>query len=319
MRATHCVFMLAALSFAAPARGEDESLPLRLAWQIALERAGFSPGLIDGQLGPKTKLATREFQRARGLPLTGVLDTATSSALQVDATSAITTYTVTPNDQAEVGHVPAQWLEKSRLPRLGYESLAAAVAEKFHCTQGLLARLNNARDLGKLTVGAVLRVPAVGPVPHSAGSNLEINLREKVIRVLGSRGQLVALFHCSIAKDKERLPRGEAQVVVITDDPSYTFDPAMWPEVRGVDKKLLIPPGPRNPVGRCWIGLSLPGYGIHGSPNPELIGKTGSHGCFRLTNWDAQRLGKMIHTGAKVRFVGAEQVASRARGNHRGT
>jgi len=113
----------------------------------------------------------------------------------------------------------------------------------------------------------------------------------------------VGLFHCSIAADKARLPSGQASVIVISENPAYTFDPKMWPEVKDVTQKLTIPPGPRNPVGLCWIGLSLPGYGMHGTPMPEMIGKTGSHGCFRLTNWDALRLAKMVRVGTPVRFT----------------
>ena len=115
-------------------------------------------------------------------------------------------------------------------------------------------------------------------------------------------GRLVAVtFHC------ENLPRGgvfnEGEQAVPLN-PDYTFDPRMWPEVKNVDRKLTIPPGPRNPVGLCWIGLAVPGVGIHGSPAPEMIGKTGSHGCFRLTNWDALRLSTMVRIGTPVRFVG---------------
>jgi lipoprotein-anchoring transpeptidase ErfK/SrfK len=286
------------------------TLRSRLAWQIALERVGFSPGIIDGQIGRKTELATREFQRVRGLPQTGRLDAATAAALQFDVAGALATYVVTPSDFLEVGPVPTNWMEKSKLNKLGYESAAAAVAERFHCTIGLLARLNPGCNLAQLGRGEVLQVPAVAQVDHSGeGARVEINLLEKVVRVMNGERELVALFHCSIAKDKARLPSGEAHVEVIAEDPSYTFDPRMWPEVKGIDRKLLIPPGPRNPVGRCWIGLSLPGYGVHGSPNPELIGKTGSHGCFRLTNWDALRLAKMIRVGTRVTFVGTPQLA----------
>jgi lipoprotein-anchoring transpeptidase ErfK/SrfK len=113
----------------------------------------------------------------------------------------------------------------------------------------------------------------------------------------------VALFHCSIAKSKDKLPSGESKVAVVSKNPDYTFDPKMWPEVKNVDRKLTIPPGPRNPVGLCWIGLGVPGVGIHGSPAPEMIGKTGSHGCFRLTNWDALRLSSMVRIGTSVRFI----------------
>ena len=113
------------------------------------------------------------------------------------------------------------------------------------------------------------------------------------------------MFFCSIAKHKSKLPRRNGRVQVIADNPTYRFDPKMWPEVKEkVPGPLFIPPGPRNPVGRFWIGLSLPGVGMHGTPNPELIGKTGSHGCFRLSNWDAIRLSKMVDIGTPVKFVG---------------
>ncbi|MFH1110563.1 MAG: L,D-transpeptidase family protein [Planctomycetota bacterium] len=303
---------LIAACFASPALAGENAALLRakLAWQIALERVGFSPGVIDGGIGRKTELATREFQRVRGLPITGKLDPATAAALAVDPGGATTSYTVRPDDLAQLGPVPKGWLEKSRLTQLGYENVAAAIAERFHCSTGLLARLNRGRNLGRLQVGDRVVVPAVDE--NSArlrGDHLEIDLSEKVVRVLNRQRQLVALLHCSIAKHRDKLPSGDASVVVIAENPTYTFDPKMWPEVKGVDRKLLIPAGPRNPVGRCWIGLSLPGYGIHGSPNPELIGKTGSHGCFRLSNWDALRLAQMIRVGTKVHFVGRETVA----------
>ncbi len=289
---------------ASASAGEDAGLRAKLAWQIALERVGFSPGVIDGSIGRKTELATREFQRVRGLPVSGKLDAATASALGINANAALTNYTVRADDLGQVGPVPKDWLEKSRLSRLGYEHISAVIAERFHCSTGLLSRLNAGRELGQLQVGDTIVVPAVVEISAAAcGEQVEIDLSEKVVRVLDGQRRLVGLFHCSIAKDRQKLPSGEASVAVITKDPTYTFDPKMWPEVKGVDRKLLIPAGPRNPVGRCWIGLSLPGYGIHGSPNPEMIGKTGSHGCFRLTNWDALRLAEMIRVGIRVRFV----------------
>ena len=238
------------------------------------------------------------------------MDTATAAALGVDTAGVVTNYTVQADDHNQIGVVPKNWLEKSRLSRLGYENLASAIAEKFHCSTGLLARLNLGRDLDRLQAGDSVFVPAVAESPTGLrGTHMEIDLSEKMVRVLDRNRKLIGLFHCSIAKDREKLPSGEASVVVITENPTYTFDPKMWPEVKGIDRKLLIPPGPRNPVGRCWIGLSLPGYGIHGSPNPEMIGKTGSHGCFRLTNWDALRLGGMIRVGTRVRFFGRGTVA----------
>ena len=275
-----------------------------LAWQIALDREGFSPGLLDGNPGAKTALATREFQKSRGLAATGTLDAATAAALLIESTPVLGHYTVTADDFAQIGPVPKDWNEKAKLARLGYESMDWVLSEKFHCTRALLARLNGGRDPSTFKPGETIIAPATALTPTiSAGSSIEINLTEKVIRVLSAEGRVVGMFHCSIAAKESKRPTGAGRVVVISPNPTYKFDPKMWPDVTNVHRVLMIPPGPRNPVGLCWIGLNLPGYGMHGTPNPEMIGKTGSHGCFRLANWDALRLSKMVAAGMPVKFV----------------
>ena len=283
----------------------DDAMKATLAWQIALDRAGFSPGLIDGKAGPKTLLATREYQRSRGLTVTGQADAQTSQALQIDAAKALATYTIRPQDNDEIGPAPKSWMEKSKLPRLAYQSLAALVGEKFHCSQNCLAALNGGKTLSALKAGDTLNVPnAATDGPIAAGKSIVVSFAEKVVRVYGEPNHMVGMFHCSIAADKANLPTARSTTVaVIKPNPEYRFDPKMWPEVKDVDHVLIIPPGPRNPVGLCWMGLALPGYGMHGTPAPDLIGKTGSHGCFRLTNWDAVRMSKMIREGTPVAFV----------------
>lgn len=283
----------------------ESTLRRHVAWQIALDRVGFSPGLIDGRPGPKTELATREFQRIRGLPKTGRLDEKTAELLEVDPEGAFGKYTVSKDDLDEIGPAPSSWLARSKLDRLGHECLADVLAEKFHCTGGLLARLNPGLDINGLKPGGKVIVPVVPePEPLAMAERLEVNLSEKVIRVIDAEDRLVGLFHCSIAAKKAKRPSGQTRVVVVAPNPTYTFDPKAWPEVKeNITQRLIIPPGPRNPVGRCWIGLALPGYGMHGTPNPELIGKTGSHGCFRLANWDAVRLGKIVRPGVVVSFT----------------
>lgn len=296
--------MLAPVAFGqAPA--DEASLRRHVAWQVALDSVGFSPGLIDGRIGPKTILATREFQRVRGLPITGELDTATTAALKVSPDTVFGRYTIEAADLAQIGQVPQSWVAKSKLQRLGHESLEHVLAEKFHCARHLLNTLNPGRSINQLRPGEKVIVPNVTErASWPQATHLEVNLAEKVIRAIGPDRQLIALFHCSIAASKTKLPKQNAEVIKVAENPTYTFDPRMWPEVKEkVPGRLDIPPGPRNPVGVFWIGLSLPGYGIHGTPNPELIGKTGSHGCFRLANWDALRLGRMIRVGIPVRFV----------------
>lgn len=293
------------LAHGAPNISEAEvTLRRELAWQVALDHLGFSPGLIDGRGGTKTILATQEFQRVRGLPITGKLDSATATALQVDPDNVIGRYSITQADLDEIGPLPKTWIERSKLPQLGHEALENVIAEKFHCTTGLLATLNPGKTVNRMRVGDAVVIPVIQDAESfPKAARLDVNLAEKVIRVVGKDDTLIALFHCSIAKDKEKRPSGEAHVVAVAFDPNYTFRPEMWPEVKEkITSPLTIPPGPRNPVGRCWVALSLPGYGMHGTPNPELIGKTGSHGCFRLANWDAIRLGKMVESGTRVRF-----------------
>jgi lipoprotein-anchoring transpeptidase ErfK/SrfK len=308
--------LCASVATAAPEADKPTVNPvseLTLAWQIALERLGFSPGLIDGQFGPKTRLAIAEFQRVRSLSVTGEADDATAKALGLHPghPDAVQTYTVTERDLTEVGPLPDGWVQKSKAKRLPYPTVQEMLAEKFHTKQSTLAALNGltleAWVARTIRAGDSIRTPKLAaPVPPATAKRLEVNLDEKVIRVIGENNRLEALFHCSVAAKEEKLPTGRARVTVITHGPSYLFDPEMWPEVRGIDRKLLIPPGPRSPVGLCWIGLSLPGYGMHGSPTPEMIGKTGSHGCFRLTNWDACRLALMVRVGTPVVFQRTE-------------
>ncbi|GMU23902.1 MAG: hypothetical protein AMXMBFR13_39800 [Phycisphaerae bacterium] len=299
--------LLIVLGLAAPAIAQSREAELRraLAWQIALERVGYSPGVIDGRIGPKTELATREFQRVRGLPKTGQLDAATAEALQADPAKAIGRYTIQPQDLQEIGPCPTSWKAKSELKRLGHEALENVIAERFHCATHLLATLNPRTSINSLKAGETLLVPVVSEEPAvPQAARLEVNLAEKVIRAIDKEGKLVGLFHCSVAANKQKLPTRNTEIVSKTLDPWYTFNPEMWPEVKErITRPLSIPPGPRNPVGRCWIQLGLPGYGMHGTPNPELIGKTGSHGCFRLTNWDALRLNKMVQAGTPVKFT----------------
>jgi len=297
------VLVLVLPSAGAARAAESPKLAETIAWQVALDRALISPGVIDGRWGAKTTRAIREFQALQGLPATGRPDDATRKALGVDPAGATRTYAISAPDLADVGPWPKTWPEKSRATRLGHKSLAALVAERGHCSLALLARLNPGKNLEALNVGDSLTIPAVSDDPPAgAAARLEVNLADKTIRAVDRSGASLAFVHCSIAKHKSKRPSGSCTVKVVSPDPVYVFDPRMWPEVKGVDRKLVIPPGPRNPVGRFWIGLSLPGYGIHGTPEPELIGKTGSHGCFRLANWDAVRLGALVKPGVPVVF-----------------
>jgi len=274
-----------------------------VAVQVALARRGISSGSIDGVPGPQTHAALRIFQRSEGLPVTGDADAATLKRLDPPGT-AYETYTVTAADLTRITTVPRTWLEKSTRTRLDYESVLEMVAELSHSHPRLIRALNPGVDWAQVRAGTVVRIPQVGAVTTKArAAVIRISLAEKTLRVFDARSNLLLHFPCSIARKVEKRPVGELHVAKIAPHPNYRFDPEIFPEseeARKLKRRLMIPPGPNNPVGTAWIGLDRPGYGIHGTPNPEDVGRTESHGCFRLSNWNAELLVKMAWVGLPV-------------------
>ena len=305
-------------TLSAAAKAVPEQTRINIAWQIALEAADFSPGIIDSHFKQKSTMALKEYA-ARYFPGLKPFDPAVYKSLNVDVANAVTTYTLTADDAAMVGQVTEDWNEKAAMARLGYESLCDAITEKFHCTLALLEALNPGVSMARLEPGQTLIVPAIRPFPidnrvtvakRSGAAYVTVDLAEKSIRVFDKDNSEMALFHCSIARDKDKLPSRDTKVQVIAaPNPNYTFDPKVWPDVHDVSRILTIPPGPRNPVGLAWVGLDLPGYGIHGTPKPELIGKTGSHGCFRLTNWDALKFAGFAREGMPVKIINPDKTS----------
>jgi lipoprotein-anchoring transpeptidase ErfK/SrfK len=264
--------------------------------QTLVDREHFSPGVVDGVWGPKSEAALKAWQQKHALPATGAPDRQTLDALG-SLKRAFRMYAVTEEDHSNLAPVPTTWVGKSQAEHLGYETVEEMLAERFHSSRSFLRFLNPDAPWPNPPPGTRLKVPDVSPAPYPAAAQIEIRLREKVLRVLDAQGQAVALFPCSIGRDRARLPRGELRVVAWADQPKYYFDPAIFPEdpeARTLTQNLVLPPGPNNPVGTAWISLSLPGYGIHGTPHPEDIGKTESHGCFRLANWNAAKLLRMV-------------------------
>jgi lipoprotein-anchoring transpeptidase ErfK/SrfK len=271
------------------------------AYQVALERIHFSCGFVDGDQGMRTQRMLRAFQAGRDLPVTGFLDQATRDAIG-EPGEPFLTYVVTADDLASIMPKPMTWRAKSKVSRLGYNDIWEMLAEKFHCTRGYLKDLN--RGVTNLTAGTEVIGPKVYPAaPIPKAASLRILLSETSLEALDAEGRVIAFFPCSIAKDKNKRPHGVLTVKVVDSNPDYTFDPALFPDAakaEGITHKMVLPPGPRNPVGTTWIGLSLPGYGIHGTPDPEAISRTQSHGCFRLANWNAEKVLKMVRVGTPV-------------------
>lgn len=275
--------------------------PLEL--QVELHRRGFSCGSIDGTPGAQTTAALRAFQRSVGIAESGVVDARTREHLALTA-PALGEHTFMPAELGGFQPVPETWVGKSEAASLGYGSPLEFAAEHYHAHPNLLRRLNPAVNWDRILPGAKIVVPAVerAAVVGTAAS-LVITLSKRELDVLDDASRVIAHFPVSIARMVEKRPVGELHVTVVIPDPDYTFDPQVFPEsaeAKLIGHKLVVPPGPNNPVGVAWVGLDRPGYGIHGTPEPEKVGRTESHGCFRLANWDALTLLSLVQVGMPV-------------------
>jgi len=271
--------------------------------QIALARRAISPGSLDGAIGSQTRAAIAAFQRSRNLFPTGSLDTNTRPHLTLDAPT-LADYSVTTNDLARLQPLGKTWLEKSQQSALDYETELELVAEHGHAHPALIRQLNPNVNWTNLAAGTVLKIPDVSyPEPAGKAAWVVIHLSERFLEAFDAETNLIAHFPCSIAAKVEKRPVGELHVSVLAPDPNYTVNPELFPEsseLSALGHKLILPPGPNNPVGDAWIGLDRPGYGMHGTPIPEQVGRTESHGCFRLANWDAEYMVKLAGVGMPV-------------------
>lgn len=289
---------------AAPAEFSPRPAADLIEAQIALARRGFSCGPIDGIPGAQTESALRAFQEHEQLRSTGQLDDTTREHL-VLLTAPFDEITLSAVDAASFHPVPDTWLGKSEQPALAHESALEWAAEHSHAHPALIRRLNPGIDWSAPALpGTRIMVPAVDRVAlPSPVAQLHLYLAAHALEAFDADGNVIAHFPVSIAQRAEKRPVGELHVTVVIPDPDYTFDPGVFPEsaeARELGRKLHLPPGPNNPVGVAWIGLDLPGYGIHGTPHPEKVGRTESHGCFRLANWDARTLLDAAWVGLRV-------------------
>ncbi len=274
--------------------------------QIALSQFGISPGSIDGAIGSQTRAALAAFQNKSGVPATGELDMATRATLAL-MSAPLTTYIVNINDLSRLQPVSKTWLGKSQQTALDFENILELLAERGHASPNLIRRLNPTVNWSNVVVGTEVSMPKADyPKAPTKAAFLIINLAKKHLEAFDAETNLLAHFPCSIAARFDKRPVGELHVTTVATAPDYTFNPEVFPEseeARNLGGKLILPPGPNNPVGSAWVGLDKPGYGIHGTPNPEQVGRTESHGCFRLANWNADYLAKLVWVGLPVRVV----------------
>jgi lipoprotein-anchoring transpeptidase ErfK/SrfK len=280
--------------------------------EVLLDRAGFSPGVIDGKPGENLRHAVAAYASAHRLTSSGEMNAAVWDALTMqDDAPAAQGYQITAEDEAGpfIGDLPKDYEALSKLPALGYATPLEMLSEKFHMDPRLLKALNPGADFGKAGTSLVVAAAHVEPRKFEA-ARIEVDKSLGAVRAYDRAGQLVAFYQATVGSTERPAPSGTFAVVAVAPHPAYYYDPkrlTFQPE--GAKGRLKIAPGPNNPVGATWIAITVPTYGIHGTPDPTTIGKRQSHGCVRLTNWDAVELGKAVKKGVKVVFLGTEQKA----------
>jgi lipoprotein-anchoring transpeptidase ErfK/SrfK len=241
------------------------------------------------------------FQAARGLKVSGEVDGPTWAALGQDGGPVFAVHTISEAEAAgPFAKVPVDMMERAKMKALGYESLPEALGERFHMSPALLRELNPGQSFA---AGREIVVAAVGSAAQAPGAAawIEIDKSEKVLRVRGGADDaVVAAFPISFGGPRDPLPLGRMKIVNEVKNPSFTYDPELLKDARPGSSKTEIAPGPNNPVGSFWLGLSKPHWGIHGTPRPERLGREETNGCIHMTNWDAQRLSTLAKAGFVV-------------------
>ena len=307
--------MLSALIvFAAATFAESKALAV----QIHLDRAGFSCNTIDGQWGAKSESALRYYETERAKGLKPAFTYSPEKAYDKYFESEPDPFRVVEVTQADIDSlvsIPEDPAGRAKLPRMGYESIKEMFAERGHVSQIALSKMNPGVDWSNVKPGLKLVIPDFPSIEEeiAAGERgrpnrpkrpeaalVKISISSSQVRAYAEDGRLLALFPCSIAADKAKVPpHGELKITSYVAWPNFTYTPDYTPPGRKV-QRYIWPEGENCPVGVAWMGLNLPGYGIHGTPRPESIGFTGSHGCFRLANWNAARLYAMCSAGTRV-------------------
>lgn len=271
---------------------------------VMLNNAHASPGAIDGTSGKNTLKAIASFQQMNGIKPTGVLTQETWDALiaRQGSKPAFVEYTITEDDLKGpyVKSIPGDYALQAKMKGLHYTSVTEMLGEKFHMDENFLKKLNPNANFNKAGQKLI-----VANVRNDLPEDIHLIVAHKGAKQLylfNSRNQMIASFPASIGNTNTPSPTGTYKVTGVAPNPWYSYSPSNFIQGKNM-KPLSLPPGPNGPVGNIWIGLSKKSFGIHGTPNPSMISKSYSHGCIRLTNWDANDLGRKVRSGVTVKFL----------------
>ena len=264
--------------------------------QILLDRARFSPGEIDGSFGPDLEIAVKGYRERHNLKPTGTIDKELWDLLNVQTEDLLAFYTVTPQDLRDsLVTIPKDIQEQEKLERMGYQTADERMAEKFHLSPALLRELNPKKTFS--TPGEELLVPRLRPYGVSRAAKVVVSKSKRTVTAISVTGIVLGQYPATIGGPHDPLPIGPWKITVVQPFPIFYYSPERFWNAKQEAPKAQLPPGPNNPAGSVWIGLSKPHYGIHGGPEPGTVRRSESYGCIRLTNWDASSLAKMVRQG----------------------